>query len=221
MKENRFSFKQLRLFAFGLSVLALVFFILTCVTAGGACIFFGVMATLALIGSCVCLYLAHRIAVTRTNYFLFDRRRGTVVSPEELTFEFINDNLTHFLCDYIENTIDLWEGTPKNLEMALEAQPAYRTPMAFRMLYDLSLREESDVTAIFHAAKKATVAALCRAIKAGGDKEMADIIFEMKCDPERLCSRIVPFFKKNKRFFEGRIYHYIKQHIHEFDAEKK
>ena len=81
--------------------------------------------------------------------------------------------------------------------------------------------EEEDVEALFLSADKKTVAALCRAVKAGGDKELADIIFELKCDFERLRSRIIPFFKKNKRFFEGKIYHYIKDHIEEFDTAKK
>ena len=105
--------------------------------------------------------------------------------------------------------------------MALEATPAYRTPVALRMLHDMSLLDDEEVEALFLAADKKTVAGLCRAVKAGGDKEMADIIFELKCDFERLRARIIPFFKKNKRYFEGKIYHYIKDHIEDFDTEKK
>ncbi len=222
MKENRFSFKQIRLFAFSLSLLALVFFILTCVAGSrGVSIFLGIMAGLSLLGGCVFLYLAHRISAKHRNYFLYDRRRGVTVTPDDLTFAFLNDNITYYLSPYVENSIDLWDGTPKNLEMALQAEPAYRTPVALRMLYDMSLLDDQEILAIFHAADKRTVAAVCRAVKTGGDKEMADVIFEMKCDTDRLGSRIVPFFKKNKRCFEGRIYHYIKQHIREFDVEKK
>lgn len=221
MKENKFSFRQLRLFAFALSALALVFFILACATNDGTAIFFGVMAAASLFTGCVCLYLAHRITTKHTNFFLFDRRRGITLTPETLTFPFINDNLTYFLSAYVDKSLDLWEEIPKNLEMAFEATPAYRTPVAFRMLHDMSLQEEKDIVPLFLAAEKRTVAALCRAIKAGGDKEMADIIFEMKCDPERLSTRIVPFFKKNKRIFEGRLYHYVKNHIDEFDTAKK
>lgn len=222
MKENKFSFKQIKFFALALSVLAFVFFVLTCVVKiKGLSIFLGIMAGLCLIGGCVCLYLAHRISANHTNPFLYDRRRKEILTPNALTFPFINDTLTDFLSPYIENSLDLWKGIPKNLEMAMQAEPAYRTPVAFRMLHDMSGLSQKDIPALFHASDKKAVAALCRAVKAGGDKEMADIIFEMKCDFERLENRVVPFFQKNKRFFEGRIYHYIKEHIHEFDTEKK
>ncbi|MBR2011299.1 MAG: hypothetical protein IKA06_06110 [Clostridia bacterium] len=222
MKENKFSFKEIKYLAFVSSILAMIFFVLTCVVKSkGLSIFFGVMAGVSLLGGCVCLYLAHRISKTHTNYFLYDRRRGITLTPDELTFAFINDNLTYYISAYAENSLDLWNGIPKNLEMAMQAEPAYRTPIAFRMLYDMSQLSENDVLALFHASDKKTVAAVCRAVKAGGDKEMADVIFEMKCDFERLQARVAPFFQKNKRCFEGRIYHYIKQHIEEFDAEKK
>ena len=221
MRENKFSFRQLKLFAFALSGIALLFFILACTTNDGTCIFFGVMAALSLVFGCVCLYLAHRIAAKHTNFFLFDRRRGTMLTPETLTFSFINDNLTYFLSPYVDKSIDLWNGIPKNLEMALEAAPAYRAPVALRMLHDMSLLDGEAIEALFLSADKKTVAALCRTVKAAGDKEMADIIFELKCDFERLRARIIPFFKKNKRFFEGKMYHYIKEHIEEFDTAKK
>lgn len=222
MKENKFSFKEIKQLAFVSSILAFFFFILTCVVKSkGLSIFFGIMAGISLLGGCVCLYLAHRISSKHTNYFLRDRRRGTMLTPDQLTFAFIHDNLTYYLSQYVENSIDLWNGIPQNLEMAMQAEPAYRAPVAFRMLYDMSQLSETEILALFHACDKKTVAAICRAVKAGGDKEMADIIFEMKCDFERLQARVVPFFQKNKRCFEGRIYHYIKQHIAEFDTEKK
>ena len=127
--------------------------------------------------------------------------------------------LTYYLSAFTENTIDLWNGIPKNLEMALQAEPAYRTPVAFKMLWDLASLPEADILALFEATDKKTLAAVCRAVKAGGDKEMADILFEMKCDSARLQSRIVPFFTKNKRCFEGRIFRYVKEHINEYDKK--
>ena len=222
MKENKFSFQKMKYLSFGLSILAFACFVLACtVKIKGLVVFFWIMAGLLLAGGCICLYLSHRAGNTHQNYFLYDRRRKVRLTPNDLTFAFINDNLTYYLSPFVEQTIDLWNGIPKNLEMAMQAEPAYRTPVAFKMLYDMSLLDETEVLALFRAAEKKTVAAVCRAVKAGGDKEMADVIFEMKCDFERLENRIVPFFKKNKRCFEGRIFHYIKAHLAEFETRKK
>lgn len=222
MKEKKFSFREQRYLAFALSLLAFVFFILTCtVKIKGLSIFFGIMAGVALVVGCVCLYLAHRGSSRHTNFFLYDRRRRIAISPDALSFSFINDNLTYYLSPYTEHSIELWNGIPKNLEIALQAEPAYRAPIAFRMLYDMSELSPTEIEALFAAAERKTVAAVCRAVKQGGDKEMADVIFEMKCDPLRLAGRVVPFFTKNKRCFEGRLFHYVKNHLDEFEIEKK
>lgn len=222
MKEKKFSLKDTKTLTLLFSVIGLLCFILACVVkVKGLSIFLGILAGTSLLVGCVCLYWGHRTAATLQNDFLFDRRRRVKLSPDEITFEFLNDNLTYFLAPYTEDTLELWNGIPKNLEMALQAKPAYRTPVAFKMLYDMSLQSETDILALFSTAEKQTVAFVCRAVKQGGDKEMADVIFELKCDFERLENRIVPFFKKNKRCFEGRIYHYIKNHLSEFETEKK
>lgn len=222
MKEQKTLFKDAKNLSFLLSLLGFLFFVLACVTkTKGISIFFGIMAGLSIVGGCIFLYLWHRTTSSQQNDFLFDRRRRVRISPNDITFEFLNDNLTYFLSQYTETTIDLWNGIPKNLEMALQATPAYYTPVAFKMLYDMSLLDEVEILALFEASQKKTVAFVCRAVKQGGDKEMADVIFELKCDLQRLNNRIVPFFQKNKRCFEGRIYHYIKNHLSEFDKEKK
>ena len=219
MRENKFNAKDYRYCAFGLSAVAFISFILACVIKTGLAVFFGIVAGVTLIGGCICLYLAHRLVAAHTNPFLFDRRRNLTLSPKDLTFAFVEDNLTHFLSGFTENTLDLWNGIPKNLEMALQAEPAYRTPVAFKMLYDLSGLSETEILALFEATEKKTLAAVCRAVKAGGDKEMADILFEMKCDSVRLQARIVPFFVKNRRCFEGRLFRYVKEHIDEYDKK--
>ncbi len=222
MKERKILFKDAKHLPFLLSLVGFLFFVLACITkTKGLSIFFGVMAGLFIICGCICLYLWHRATASQQNDFLFDRRRRVRISPSDITFEFLNDNLTYFLSRYVENTLDLWKGIPKNLEIALQADPAYRAPVAFKMLYDMSLLNEVEILALFEASEKQTVAFACRAIKQGGDKEMADVIFELKCDFQRLNNRIVPFFQKNKRCFEARIYHYIKNHLSEFDKEKK
>ncbi|MBQ3063736.1 MAG: hypothetical protein IJC99_02900 [Clostridia bacterium] len=219
MKEKQFSSKGMKYWAFGVSGLALFFFILACVAkVPFYAVLFGIMAGVALAVSCVMLYLVHKNTTGETNYFLFDRRKKICLSERDLTFPYIDDTLAHYVSDFAENALALWKGIPEALEMDLTARPAFRTPVALKMMYDLSEQPADRITEIFSTADKATVAFVCRAVKAGGDKEMADIIFEMKCAPERLGTRVVPFFTKNRRPFEARIYRYVRDHLREFDA---
>lgn len=153
------------------------------------------------------------------NLFLYDRRRKKTVSPDSLNVAFVNDNLTHLLRRYVTDTRDLWRGFPKGLVLQMEAMPALAAPVAFKMLLDLSLCSETEITDYFCEAKVETVAALCRAVKQAGDKEMADFIFSLKRNDEQT-ERIIPFFRKNKRVFEGRLLNYIKEHLNEYTLRK-
>ena len=219
MREKKFSYQGLKKWAFGTSLCGLLCFILACVARTALyAVSFGILAGVALLVSCVMLYLSHKAAAGESNYFLFDRRKKICLSERDLTFAYIDDALAHYVGDFAENALSLWQGIPKALEMDLTARPAFRTPVAFKMMYDLSEQPAAEIERIFNEADKATVAFVCRAVKAAGDKEMADIIFEMKCDPQRFGTRVVPFFSKNRRPFEARIYRYVREHLREFDT---
>ena len=219
MSENKSSSKQMKKWAVGVSIGAFFLFVLACIAREARyAVLFGVLTGVALLTSCVMLYFAHRGAAGETNYFLFDRRKKVCLSERDLTFSYIDDALAHYVSDFAENALALWQGIPKELEMDLTARPAFRTPVAFKMMFDLSEQSAEEITRIFEEAEIATVAFVCRAVKAGGDKEMADIIFEMKSSPERFGNRVVPFFSKNRRPFEARIYRYVREHLREFDT---
>ena len=220
MKEKQSFSVTYKWISFGLSLLALVLFALTFfIRIPGLEFFFVALSLVSLVVGCVFLYLSYKgERGRRVNYFLYDRRRKTKISPKELSFDFMHDNLTYFVSGFADDALSLWRGIPRELEMELEAHPAFRTPVAFLMAYELSGSAAEDIEALFALADRKTVSFVCRAMKDGGDQEMADIVFEMKTSPERMASRVVPFFQKNRRPFEARIYRFIKSHIEEFEG---
>lgn len=217
MKKNKFVFNQPKYIAFLLSVLAIVFFILTEISKKtGLAVFFAIIAGLSFVGGCVLLYLSYRENKLRKNFFLYDRRRDCNIAPGELTFRFACENLEYFLSSYTENTLSLYEGFPKKLTIELDATPSLWTPIAYKMLYDMSALEDSEILARFSALDEENAKALCRAIRDADDKELADFIFSLKCNIKRDAARIVPFFKRNRERFEKRFMHYVLTHLEDF-----
>ncbi|MBE6554744.1 MAG: hypothetical protein E7663_00725 [Ruminococcaceae bacterium] len=217
MKEKKFQIANAKYAATAMALLAFLFFIFAAITKStGTRVFCIVLLCLSLLGGCGMLYLAYGSG-RQKNYFLYDRRRKCKVSPKNLTFDFLNDKLSEYLSDFVEESIDLWEGFPQKLKIQLQADKAYLPPIAFRMLHDLSLRRPEDILAVFTTCDKKMLAFVCRAIKDSGDEEMASLIFHMKKHTEREKTRIIAFFTKNRRCFEGRIVHYIKTHIEEYE----
>ena len=221
MKNKKTNFREYRYMSYALALLALIFFVLAATATQGikALIWlFGILAAISLIASTVLLFKSYTTA-REGNFFLYDRRRKKTVSEKELNFAFVNDRLDYYLSPFADKAVDLWEGIPKELDIKLQAEPAFCTPIAFKMMYELSLLSPDEVADRFDAADERTVAAVCRAVKAGGDLEMADLLFEMKRNFRREGQRVPPFFIKNKRCFEGRIMRYVKEHLTEFQSE--
>ena len=220
MKDKKTKAKEYRYLTYALAVLAVVFFVLGALMKDhiAPIVLFAVLAVSSLIGSTVFLFKNYQI--TRNgNFFLYDRRRKKAVSEKELDFAFVNDCLDYYLSPFIDKAVDLWDGFPKALNQKLQAEPAFTIPIAFKMMYELSLLTPEEVADRFEAADERTVAAVCRAVKAGGDLEMADLMFQMKRNFHREGQRVPPFFIKNKRCFEGRIMRYVKEHLTEFQSE--
>lgn len=220
MKDKKTEIKEYRRLAYTLAVLAVLLFVLAALMKNRVAliVLFAVLTVGSLVGSTVFLFKSYRI-MRESNFFLYDRRRKTAVTEKELNFAFVNDCLDYYLSPFINKAVDLWDGIPKDLHLKLQAEPAFCTPIAFKMMYELSLLTPEEVSEKFDAADERTVAAVCRAVKAGGDLEMADLMFEMKRNFHRDASRVPPFFIKNKRCFEGRIMHYVREHLIEFQSE--
>ena len=220
MKNKKTNFREYRYMSYTLAVLALIFFVLAALMKENKflIVLFAVLAVGSLIGSTVLLFKSYTTA-REGNFFLYDRRRKKTVSEKDLNFAFVNDRLDYYLSPFVEKSVDLWDGIPKDLNIKLQAEPVFCTPIAFKMMYELSLLSPDEVADRFDAADERTVAAVCRAVKAGGDLEMADLMFEMKRNFHREGQRVPPFFIKNKRCFEGRIMRYVKEHLTEFQSE--
>ncbi len=221
MKNKKANFREYRYMSYTLAILALIFFVLAATATQGKKPLIWLLAVLVaglLIGSTVLLFKSYTTA-REGNFFLYDRRRKKTVSEKELDFAFVNDRLDYYLSPFVDKAVDLWNGIPKELHIKLQSEPVFCTPIAFKMMYELSLLPPDEVADRFDAADERTVAAVCRAVKAGGDLEMADLVFQMKRNFHREGQRVPPFFNKNKRCFEGRIMRYVKEHLAEFQSE--
>ena len=158
---------------------------------------------------------------THFNYFLYDRESKKSINEKDLSFEFVNDNLSRYLADYVHSPISLWEGIPAALRENLQKNEAFRAPIVFRMLYELSLLSPDEILRYFGDANEGIVSYVCRIVESAGDKDMAQYIFSLKrrfgSDEQ---AHVVNFFQRNKRCFEGRIFNYVKINLNRYVMKK-
>lgn len=222
MKQNKFFFGRAKHIATLLAVLALVLFVPAAMSNSTAIsVTLYVLIVLLLLGGCILLYAAHRNKGERVNYFLYDHRRDSVIPKEELSFELINESVELYLSKYVDHVVDLWTEIPKRLFIQLDGDTAFRPLIAYRMLYELSDRAPEEILACFEEADLRMVGYLCRSIKEGGDRDMANYIYELKRYIEREGKHVPAFFRKNRRCFEERMFRYVERNMSDFYMDKK
>ncbi len=221
MKEKKFDFYNPKFIAFFLSLLALVLFIFSSSIKDQKMlsIVLTILGALSLVLGIVLLYLSYRKNAPRANFFLYDRRRKISITAEALTYDFADDNLSFYLSSFAPKSIELWSGIPRELVIQLQANSAFVPLISLKMLHDVSIMDENDILPLFLSADERTVAFVCRSLKMGGEKEMADFLFDLKQNVEGQEGRVVPFFQKNKRYFEAKTIQYIKKNLADFDFE--
>ena len=133
----------------------------------------------------------------------------------------VNEGVESYLSEYVESVVDLWTEIPKKLRIQLDGDAAFRPLIAYRMLWELSDRSPSEILTFFEEADTRIIGYLCRAVKDGGEADLADYIYELKRYIERESAHIPAFFRKNRRVFEERMLRYVEKNLSAFSMEKK
>ena len=222
MKNKKSLLQNTKIQALIVAIVALIFLIV-CFVAKDNMIVLALSIALSLSAFIISGWLLAgglRDDATHYNYFLYDRETKRSVSDKELTFELANANLTLYLADYMPNPLMLWEGVPVSLREQLKAG-AFRVPVAYRMLYELSVLEPNAILHYFGDCSEVIVHFVCRTISDAGDKEMADYIFNLKRRfDEQDQANVTNFFVRNRRCFEGRLVNYIKNNLDRYVMKK-
>lgn len=218
MNDKRFNMKEPKSLSFLFAIIAFLFFVLASVLKQqhALSVVLTVFAALFLVAGGLSLYTAQRKSTGRKNFFLYDRRRNIRIAEADMTFSFVNDNLTYYFSPFFQGYLELWKKMPRALVMQLQAEEAFAPLLALKLLHETSLQKEEDILPLFLSADAGVVTAVCRYLLGAGEKELSEFLWNLKINAEAQSHRVAPFFLKNKRFFEGKILSYIKNNLSEF-----
>lgn len=221
MDKNRFFKEYAFRLAFLLATLAFFLFFPACLSKSAAVrTLMTILIFLLLAAGVALMYLGNKSRATLVHYFLYDRRRDKFLLPEELTVDIVQDGVTHYLYPYTKAPIELWQDIPRPLRVQLEVEPDFRPLMAYRMLFELSVANAENVSALFLSANEKALAYLCRTLSDCGDGEMADFIYDLYKTTTPNNEQIYLFFKNNSALFQRRALRYVQQNEEGFYVEK-
>jgi hypothetical protein len=84
------------------------------------------------------------------------------------------------------------------------------------MLYDLTERDDDVQWRLLEFAEVTTIRLLTRALKQGGDADMAQAIVELYKGEGEEGENLRDFLKGNQKYLRGRMLRYVKQHLDYF-----
>ncbi len=176
-----------------------------------------VIGVLLVIMAALIFFYLYQTRDGEPNYFLFDRSRRRNMEVEELTFDTVNERMDHYLQMIRQSPEELWRGDALESDRKLGYRRVYRPLLAYKMLYDLSVKTEEDPDwSLLIRADEETMNSVYSALEQGGERNMVKafryIMVTYKNKPERIRDFVIG----NQKYLRGRMLGYIKKNIELF-----
>ena len=176
-----------------------------------------ISAVLFFILMALALYYFYLTRESDPNFFLFDQTTRKNFPVDQLTFGIVNERMDFYLSLISDSDEELWQGgvLAKN-DGSFGREDIYRPLVAYKMLYDLTDRDDDVQWRLLEFAEVTTIRLLTRALKQGGDADMAQAIVELYRGEGEEGENLRDFLKGNQKYLRGRMLRYVKQHLDYF-----
>jgi hypothetical protein len=176
-----------------------------------------ISAVLFFILMALALYYFYLTRESDPNFFLFDQSTRKNIPVDQLTFSVVNERMDFYLSLISDSDEELWQGgvLAKN-DGSFGREDIYRPLVAYKMLYDLTERDDDVQWRLLEFAEVTTIRLLTRALKQGGDADMAQAIVELYKGEGEEGENLRDFLKGNQKYLRGRMLRYVKQHLDYF-----
>ncbi|MBR5797727.1 MAG: hypothetical protein IKY29_02115 [Clostridia bacterium] len=163
------------------------------------------------------LYYFYLTRESDPNFFLYDQTQRKNLPVDQLTFSIVNERMDFYLSLISDSDEELWQGgVLAKTDGSFGREDIYRPLVAYKMLYDLTERDDDVQWHLLEFAEVATIRLLTRALKQGGDSDMAQAIVELYKGEGEEGENLRDFLKGNKKYLRGRMLRYVKQHLDYF-----
>lgn len=195
-----------------------VFVVAAGVAAAYRAVLLRIAGVLFLLLAGLAFYYIYISRETDPNFFLYDRVQHRNLTPDQLTFDIVDERMTFYLSLISKSDEELWRGDVLAKEDAAFGRGGvYRPLVAYKMLFDLTAVDDPACWAWLEAADASTIRLLTKALRQSKDNEMADAIVELyRGDNLEPGENLRDFLKGNQKYLRGRMLRYVKQNLESF-----
>ena len=205
-----------------MAILSLIAAVIVFISASGADaaykqVLLRIAGVLFLILAGLSLFYFYLTRENDPNFFLYDQEARRNIPVDQLTFAGVNDRMEFYLSLISDSAEELWQGgvLAKN-DGSFGREDVYRPLVAYKMLYDLTEENTDASWNLLEFAEITTIRLLTRALKQGGDADMAQAIVELYKGEGSEGENLRDFLLGNQKYLRGRMLRYVKQHLDYF-----
>ena len=177
----------------------------------------GISSALFFVLMLLALYYFYLTRENDPNFFLYDQTLHKNLPVDQLTFSVVNERMEFYLSLISDSDEELWQGgVLAKSDGSFGRDEIYRPLVAYKMLYDLTERDDDVQWRLLEFAETTTIRLLTRALKQSGDGEMAQAIVELYKGEGEEGENLRDFLMGNRKYLRGRMLRYVKQNLDYF-----
>lgn len=156
-------------------------------------------------------------AAVRVNYFLSMNGGKKRISPDELTFDTVNERLSDYITETFGTPIAMWKNEIFAEEGVFGNEDVFKTLVAYKMLFDLQSHHSKRIWNMFFELSDGELENICICLARNGDDELAQKLTGMKRDGNEKLKESAIFLDENANYIQRRMVNYVKRKAELFD----
>ena len=177
-------------------------------------IVFGVV--LIILGCVLIFYSTTVLNNDSANYFLYDSKKKSNISVDELDFEIVNKKMTVIMANLVPNAAKVWTDNVFETGNEIFENDACVPLVAYKILYDLVDRADEKIWKLYLSADKKIISSISSALEKNSDSELGKAFVFLYENADGSYERTEKFLFDNKKYIRNKMVKYVKANIDRF-----
>jgi hypothetical protein len=162
------------------------------------------------------IYFGYLSRDVEPNFFLYDKEKKKNIDIEELDFNRVYDKMNLYFAMNVDSLASLWQGNFLERKNFFGEEEVYRTVVVYKMIFDLTEKDEADAYDMFGRCPRAVIAQICNTLTHSQDSQLAQKLLQIRNSYNGDYTFMRDFLIGNRRYIQKKVLTFVKTNIDKF-----
>lgn len=162
------------------------------------------------------IYFGYLSRDIEPNFFLYDKIKKKNIEVEELDFNRVYEKMNLYFAMNVDSITSLWQGNFLERKNFFGEDEVYRTVVVYKMIFDLTERDDMDSYDMFGRCPRAVIAQMCNTLTHSQDSALAQKLLQIRNSYNGDYTFMRDFLIGNRRYIQKKSLLFIKNNIDKF-----